>query len=129
MRGRWEEAKVRQLLAEPSPFAPPRRGQYPAHELLRQFLATLPAASGVALVMPPVYASNIPPAGSDVAAAFDGCKTSLRAIVAQRPRTAFIDHHLKDEITERIENFWDGFHYRGSIARVLEHDIAAAMAH
>ncbi len=124
----WKREKVLGLTVSLSGGAAELvQGQYPALPHLAEFLTALPADSGIVLLVPPVFERMLPAPGSSQEAAFEGCKRTARDLLQGRRRTAFIDHRVRDEITSKLENFWDLVHYRGNVAELLENEIAATI--
>ncbi len=123
----WDIGNVRRMIATTTP-ARIRRGRYPAVPRLQEFVTTLPAESGLVLLVPPVYESRIPAPGSEEDLSRRDCMDALQAVLRGRPRSSFINRRVRSDITEKIENFWDAIHYRGTVARLLESDIVAALA-
>ena len=81
----------------------------------------------VALVMLPRHVSSIPRPGSNYHALEEACRQRLTELAA-RPRSAFLDLLVDDAMARDIENWWDTIHYRGSIARLVESKVGAALA-
>jgi hypothetical protein len=94
---------------------------------LKEFLARLPAETVVILVWTPVFINNQPQAGSPAAAMVEACHRSYVALAAARPRTAVIDWETDRPENREIANFWDPTHYRASLARSVERDIAVSL--
>jgi hypothetical protein len=100
---------------------------FPGIERLGAAIADLSPALPLVLVMPPIFSAVMPPPGSDAAVALAQCKAALGGLVAQRPNSGFIDFQIDDAMTRDPNNFLDGFHYRGTVARKLEAAIAATI--
>lgn len=90
-------------------------------------IAGIPRDVSVVLVMPPTFASFIPPAGSRGATGLAHCKDALKHLVAGRPHSGFLDFRVDDTITRDPRNFMDHLHYRGNVARLVEAGIAATI--
>jgi hypothetical protein len=105
--------------------APPGT-DFSAPPLLETFLAQLGPGAKLMLVMVPRHARTLPRAPADMRQ-LDACKARYRAIAGARPGTAFLDFLVDSAMTRADENFWDGIHYRGAVARALEQQIASAL--
>ena len=110
--------------AAPAPAPPPGGGQ-PEFAALAAMLGGLPDSVYVALVFPPREASSVPLPGSDGAALVASCKSRAQGLAQSHPNIRVIDF-LKDGDIARPDNFWDGIHYRGNVARQIEAAIAQA---
>lgn len=102
-------------------------GPYPAADALE---AVMKASPGTALILvrPPVYHTQLPVPGSADAAADGACRDAFAALAARRPRTALIDWQRDRRELHDPNQFFDRSHYRQPIARLVEADIAAALA-
>ena len=100
---------------------------FAAAPLLRGLLVELPGAANVVLVVPPRYRSTEPLPGSPAAAQEQACKRLYAAIAAERPHTAFIDFAARPVFSNDADLWWDPIHYRASVARQMETEIAAAL--
>lgn len=102
-------------------------GPYPAAAALE---ALMNASPGTALILlrPPVYHKVLPLPGSADARADAGCRDAFAALAARRPRTALIDWRSDRPELHDPNQFFDQTHYRQPIARLVEADIAAALA-
>ena len=103
-------------------------GRYPAAEQLAALLATAPATLPVILVRPPVYRTALPAPGTPDASSETACRDAFGALAAKRPRTALIDWRRDRPELRDPNQFFDHSHYRQPIARLVEADIAAALA-
>jgi hypothetical protein len=99
---------------------------FPAIDKLRNLMQSLPETP-VVLVMPPAFFTLIPQPGSAAARHVALCKAALAAAVADRPRSGFLDFLSDNAVTRDPENFMDHKHYRASIARDIEAQIAARL--
>jgi hypothetical protein len=99
---------------------------FPAIERLQASVATLPADAGIALVYPPVFATELPAAGSTAAELLAECKGALSQVA--HARGTFLDFAVDGEIARNPKNFMDATHYRADVARTMEAQIAAALA-
>ena len=88
------------------------------------------ASPGTALILlrPPVYRSALPVPGSADAAADSACRQAFAELAARRPRTALIDWRRDRRELHDPNQFFDHSHYRQPLARLVEADIAAALA-
>lgn len=103
-------------------------GRYPAAEQLAALLATAPATLPVILVRPPVYRTALPAPGTSDSSSETACRDAFGALAAKRPRTALIDWRRDRPELRDPNQFFDHSHYRQPIARLVEADIAAALA-
>ncbi|PTM42376.1 hypothetical protein [Bosea sp. 124] len=103
------------------------KGPYPAAQALEALMNTAPGTALI-LLRPPVYHKVLPIPGSADAAADAGCRDAFAALAARRPRTALIDWRTDRPELRDPNRFFDQTHYRQSIARLVEADIAAALA-
>ncbi|HEV7261030.1 MAG TPA: hypothetical protein VGN82_24835 [Bosea sp. (in: a-proteobacteria)] len=102
-------------------------GPYAAADALEALMNTVPGTALI-LVRPPVYHKVLPIPGSADAAADAGCREAFRRIAERRPRTALIDWRTDRPELRNPNQFFDHTHYRQPIARLVEADIAAALA-
>ena len=102
---------------------PPR---FPWIERLVHLLDQFPSDTRVVMMMPPVYASLLAPAGGTEDQIIQACKVALATAVEAR-RGAFVDLRVDDAITRDPANFMDGLHYRTNIARAIEEPIIASL--
>ena len=102
---------------------PPR---FPWIERLVRLLDQFPSDTRVVMMMPPVYASLLAPAGGTEDQIIQACKVALATAVEAR-RGAFVDLRVDDAITRDPANFMDGLHYRTNIARAIEEPIIASL--
>jgi hypothetical protein len=110
--------------AAPAP-APPPGASRPEFAALAAMLDGLPGSVYVALVFPPRESSSVPPPGSDGASLVASCKSRAQGLAQSHANIRVIDF-LKDGAISWPENFWDGIHYRGDVARQIEDAIAQA---
>ncbi len=110
--------------AAPAP-APPPGGDRPEFAALAAMLDGLPDGVYVALVFPPREVSSLPPPGSEGASLVAACKSRAQDL-AQSHSNIRVVNFLKDGAISRPENFWDGIHYRGDVARQIEDAVARA---
>ncbi len=102
---------------------PPR---FPWIERLVRLLEQFPSDTRVVMMMPPVYASLLAPAGGTEDQVVQACKIALTTAVEAR-RSTLVDFRVDDAVTRDPANFMDGLHYRTNIARAIEDRIIAAL--
>jgi len=102
---------------------PPRFAALP---LLRQFLAQLPAETRVVLVMPPRNWRVLPAPGTREAARDTACAAAFGALAAERRGSRLLNFVGRPGMRED-DAFWDTIHFRASVARAMEAEIAAAL--
>lgn len=102
-------------------------GPHPAAGALEALMKASPDTALI-LVRPPVYRTELPVPGSADAAADNACRNAFAALTARRPRTALIDWRRDRPELHDPNQFFDHNHYRQPIARLVEADIAAALA-
>lgn len=100
---------------------------FPAIAELARRLEDVPSATPVIFVLPPVFFTQLPPAGSADALRLDQCKQALARLADVRPRSTFLDFLLDTPMTRVPENFMDASHYRSGFAMHIEARIAAAL--
>lgn len=98
----------------------------PAAAALAAALARLPASTAVTLVHPPVYTPAMPtePPQTEVLAR---CLARFEDVARNRPRTRVIERWSPDPFNAAADNFFDAVHYKGVVARALDHAIAGAL--
>jgi hypothetical protein len=101
--------------------------QFPAVAKLRQLAATLPEATALLLVMPPVYSNALPPHGTEQAFLLHACKAAVMAVQGDHARTAVVDWRVDRPEIHVPRLFFDTSHYRQPIAKAIEADIAEAL--
>lgn len=111
----------------PTPAPVPRDFSFPAIKQLADALGRLPPATPVVIVMPPVFFTELPPAGTPDAARLAQCKEALARLAAGRPHSAFLDFLRDTPATRDPANFMDPGHYRAGVAMGIEADIANAL--
>lgn len=92
---------------------------------LQEFITSLPRNTGIVILMPPVYASYLPPSGSKPAAALERCKAALARIVKGRPHSGFLDFRVENVATRDVSNWIDNIHYRVALGPPMEQPIIA----
>jgi hypothetical protein len=106
--------------------APPYR--FEAVKLLKDFFAHAPEGMAVVLVMPPQFHPDIGLRRSN-GAQHRACADAFEALAAERPRTKLIDFLTQSDLTSREDDYWDRYHYRARVARVMEETIEDALKH
>jgi hypothetical protein len=101
---------------------------FPAVTLLTDVLNRLPGEVPVVVVMPPVFFTELPRAGSEDAARLEQCKQAVARAVAARPGSAFLDFMRDTPVTRDPANFMDPGHYRAGVAMQIEAEIARSLA-
>jgi hypothetical protein len=97
-----------------------------AAPLLAQFLASLPTAVPVVLVIPPRYRDPEAAPTAPAVARQHACAAAYRKVAHGRAKTAMLDFIEQKDIAGPDE-FWDPIHYRAAVARRMEAAIAAAL--
>jgi hypothetical protein len=100
---------------------------FPWIERLDSLIVALPPSVAVVLVMPPVFFTAIPPAGSLGALRLARCKAALGHLVAGKVGSGFLDFRVDDATTRDAKNFMDYGHYRANVARRMEQAIATVI--
>jgi hypothetical protein len=114
-------------VAEAVLAAKPANTYFPALLELEGVLARLRPQAGFVIVMPPVYRTILPRPGTQIAADLAACKAALARLVADRPRSGFLDYLIDGPISRDPDNFMDLEHYRMNIARLIEARIDAVL--
>ena len=97
---------------------PADTGDWPALELLRQALAALPADVAVIGAMMPSHVAVQPVNGSPAATRLEDCKQRISGIVGPRGGP-LVDFMLPSPWTRDDASYWDGVHFRTSVAAVF----------
>jgi hypothetical protein len=103
-------------------------GFFPAATRLEALLRAAPAETALVLLRPPVYATALPAPGSPAKSADAACTQAFAGLAARRPRSALIDWRVDRPELHDPALFFDHTHYAQRIARLVEADIAAALA-
>jgi hypothetical protein len=111
---------------EPADIAAVGDTQFPAIERLADLIAYVSNVP-VVLVMPPMFASNLPRPGTREADRLTACKVALARLVAGRPHSNFLDFRVDDPLTRDQKNFLDPIHYRALVARRMEQRITESL--
>jgi hypothetical protein len=104
-----------------------REPDFPGLILLDAMLAEVSAETGVVIVLPPQFYTQLPPAGTGGARFRDYCKWQIALRAARGAGGAFLDFLVDSAITRNPENFMDAEHYRTNVAETIEAEIAAAL--
>jgi hypothetical protein len=104
----------------------PETWRYPALEVLHDDLSRLPADTSRILFFVPYNHRMLSPPGSDSAVVWNECKRRAAGMARALPRTGVVDFLLPSPITSDDDNYWDGMHYRVSVADRLARDLTAA---
>ncbi len=122
-----DPARRRKLAGPPEEKSIENLGPFPAAKALGALLAGAPAGLPVILLRAPVYATALPGPGfsTDADAA---CRAAFREVAERRPMTASVDMRRDDALARDPANFFDHTHYRLSVARRIETEIAATLA-
>jgi hypothetical protein len=102
-----------------TPFSGTVSNAFPFATMLGDRIRRLPSDVPVVLLVPPVFHTFLPSAGSQEAADRQACNASYKSIVAGRPHSNFLDYRIDNELTRDPRNFADLIHYRATIARKL----------
>ncbi len=116
------------LAGDPPSISLNPRHVFPAAERFGAVLAKLPPAVPVVLVWPPVFIGGQPAPGSEAEAAQRACKRIYADLAAARRPAAVVDWARDLPENHGVGNFFDRTHYRHPLARLVERDIAAALA-
>ncbi len=94
--------------------------EFSALDRLAALLASLRPDVAVVVVMPPLYSGLLPDRGTRPAAELAACKDRLNAVLADRPRGAFLDFLVDSALSRDRANFFDLQHMRAPVARAIE---------
>jgi len=111
--------------ADTAAAALPANTYFPALEAFDVLLSELPPQAKFMIMMPPVYQTNLPRAGTQDAADLVACKDELARRLG-RQGIALLDYLVDGPISRDPENFMDMVHYRRNVADIIEADIVAA---
>jgi hypothetical protein len=100
---------------------------FPAVERLRTALTDLDADVPLAIAMAPSFFTELPGAGDPNADRIPQCKGALAKVIGERRHGVFLDFEVDGNIARNPENFMDGTHYRGSVARLMEAHIESSL--
>ena len=107
---------------------PPAKLSFPAISQLDAILNELPPTVAVVVVVPPVYADDLPSPNSSSGIRIAQCKSALDKTVAGRPRSGSLDFRVDNAMTRDPENFMNALHYRAVLARQMEQSVSAIIA-
>jgi hypothetical protein len=100
---------------------------FPAIDRLAAELVAAPADTPVVILFPPEYYSRLP-RDAGTAAVLAACKARLARLASGAPRRGFLDYFVDSSLARDGGNFDDLEHYRASVARRLEADIARILS-
>jgi hypothetical protein len=100
---------------------------FPEVARLGQAIKKLPPDLPVVILVPPTFASTVPPPGSRLAWERGACNAALRKLVAGRPHSNFINYRIDNVLTRDRANFVDFIHYRPLIAAKISEGIIASL--
>lgn len=126
----YDPARVDAAFARWPPLAedaaePGEQFHFPAHDLLRQALASIPADARITLFFVPYHASRHGVPGTREAARWAACKHAVAGIARARGAT-LLDFLRPTAITQDRANYWDPLHYRVVVAARLAQALAGA---
>jgi hypothetical protein len=101
------------------------RLNFPTHELMRDMLAALPAATRKVLLFVPYHHFHQPQPRSEADTRWRECKRRLTRLAGGFENTHVLDLMIPSEITLKDENYWDPLHYNTEVAA----QIAELVAH
>lgn len=123
--GRFKETNTPR---DPLPAASAeQRAVFPKIGALQEVVRTLPVDVPVVIVVPPTFASVVATPGTDAALDRSACDAALKQVIANRPRSNFINYRIDNALTRDPDNFADFIHYRPSLARKIEQGIEASL--
>jgi hypothetical protein len=106
--------------------APPPEAPLPAVAWLAEFAARLPAATRLAVLLPPLHALAQPEPGSPEAEADERCKARIGAALAGG-NAVLLDYRRRTALTADDTNFWDPLHFRLPVAAAITEALGAAL--
>ena len=106
---------------------PPESWTFPAMPALRTMLGRLPTSATKIVYFVPYNVRLQPPADHTGAPVWTECKARVAAVAKDFANTTVVDFLFPSPITRNDENYWDGIHYRLSIADRLIADMKAAV--
>jgi hypothetical protein len=101
---------------------------FPAVTLLQTTLASLDSDVPLAIVVPPVFFTELLARSDSNADLIAQCKGALEEVAIGRKRGVFLNFEVDGEIARNPKNFMDEVHYRAPIARIIEADVASALS-
>src|ERR1019366_3549227 len=93
---------------------------------LSGMLATMPLATGALLFFPPFAQSYQGPPSGSARRYWAECKRRVSALARARPGTAVADFLIDSAFTRDPANYYDGMHYRTTVADRLADSLALA---
>jgi len=131
----YDRDKVARNLRGAGPMTPPgaRSGapstwRYPALDLLRETLATIPPTTRKVLFFVPYHKVLLNPDGTEGAEVWNECKRRVAALAETTPNSVAVDFMRPSPITENDDNYWDSLHFTVAVADRLARGLAAANA-
>jgi hypothetical protein len=112
---------------DPTPASAVKRDVFPAIAKLDAAIKRIPSDVPVILFVPPAFYTMLPRPGSVAATDREACNAALGRIVADRPRSKFINFRVDNALTRNTANFADFIHYRGAIAEKISQGIIASV--
>jgi hypothetical protein len=101
-------------------------GPYVTHGRLAVLLAELPASVRVVLFFPPFARAYQGPPGGAAERYWAVCKERVASLVRARRGTVLVDFLRDTDFTREPSNYYDGMHYRLTVADRLAAALAAA---
>ena len=125
-----ERLRQRPHRGEPRFDRDPLEGQrrFPAAERLRDFASGLPADLALVVVFPPTYVNSQPQRRTEAAYLDEACKAAISQAARTHGKSAVLDWRQARSENRNENHFFDMTHYRQPIARLVEADIARALA-
>lgn len=117
-RARRDAAFLRWPPVDESPVKPGATAAFPALEVLRQMLASLPSTTRKIVYFVPYFRERQGEPGSVTDWRWTQCKREV-ASIAQNAGAEAIDFMIPTAITRDRDNYWDPVHYRVPIASLL----------
>jgi hypothetical protein len=131
--GDYDAARVAKYMQLSGIFIPPgaRDGapadwRYPAIERLGTVIAPFADNTRKVLYFVPYSRKIMPAPDSAGDAVWRECKRRVVALAERTPSTLVLDFMQPTPITDDVNNYWDGLHYRHEIADRVVRDLAAA---
>ncbi|MCK1741513.1 hypothetical protein IVA80_11685 [Bradyrhizobium sp. 139] len=103
------------------------RAAFPEIVALTDIVRKLPADVPVVIIVPPTFAATVLKPGTDTALERSACDAALKAVVAGRPRSNFVNYRVDNDLTRERANFADFIHYRSRLAGLIEQGIIASL--
>ncbi|WP_247989033.1 hypothetical protein [Bradyrhizobium sp. 186] len=103
------------------------RAAFPEIVALTDIVRKLPADVPVVIIVPPTFAATVPKPGTETALERSACDAALKAVVAGRPRSNFVNYRVDNALTRDRDNFADFIHYRSRLAGLIEQGIIASL--